>query len=50
MSYLKTREDTTLKFCIRDPFLAVMTHAKFCFNQLMATLIFGIWPSGLAND
>ena len=24
--------------------MAIMTHAKFYFNWLMLTLIFGIWP------
>ena len=36
--------------------MVIMTHAKFHFNRLMLTLIFGIWASekppllGLAND
>ena len=37
--------------------MAMMTHAKFHFNQLMLTLTFGVWASeplpgggGLAND
>ena len=25
--------------------MAIMTHAKFHFNRLMLTLIFGIWAS-----
>ena len=31
-----------LKFCIRHAFMAIMTHAKFYFNPLSITLIFGI--------
>ena len=49
----KTKRVTRLEFCIRDAFMAIMTQAKFYFNQLMLTLIFGIWASalpGLAND
>ena len=50
----KTRRAIRLKFCIRNAFMAIMTHAKFYFNWLMLTLIFGIWasepPPGLAND
>ena len=46
--------ETSVKFCIRNEFMDVMTHAKFHFNQLMLTLIDGIRasepPSGLAND
>ena len=34
-----------LKFCIRNAFMAIMTHAKFHFNWLMLTLIFSIWVS-----
>ena len=42
----KTRRATRLKFCIRNAFLAIMTHTKIYFNWLiMLTLIFGIWAS-----
>ena len=41
----KTRRATRLKFCIRNASMAIMTHAKFHFNRLMLTLIFGIWAS-----
>ena len=36
----KTRRATILKFCIRNAFMAIMSHAKFHFNRLMLTLIF----------
>ena len=38
----KTRRATILKFCIRNAFMGIMTHAKFHFNQFMLTLILGI--------
>ena len=41
----KTRRAICLKFCIRNAFLGIMTHAKFHFNRLMLTFIFGIWAS-----
>ena len=41
----KTRRAIRLKLCIRNAFMAIMTHAKFYFNWLMLTLIFGIWAS-----
>ena len=41
----KTRRAIGLKFCIRNAFMAIITHAKFHFNRLMLTLIFGIWAS-----
>ena len=41
----KTRRAIDLKFCIRNAFMDIMTHAKFHFNRLMLTLIFGIWAS-----
>ena len=41
----KTRRAIRFKFCIRNAFMAIMTHAKFHFNWLMLTLIFGIWAS-----
>ena len=40
MSYLQKQ-----KFCISHAFVAIMTDAKFQFNQLMLTLIFGIRAS-----
>ena len=44
-SYLQTKRAINLKFCIRNAFIDIMTHAKFNFNQLMLTLIFGIRAS-----
>ena len=46
-SYLqiKTKRAINLKFCIRNAFIDIMTHAKFNFNQLMLTLISGIRAS-----
>ena len=41
----KTKKAINLKFCIRNAFIDIMTHAKFNFNQLMLTLIFGIRAS-----
>ena len=45
------------KVCVRHAFIAILTHAKFHFNRLMVTLIFGIRaseppspPPDLAND
>ena len=38
----------SLKFCIRNAFIDLMTHAKFYFNQLMLTLIFGMQASELS--
>ena len=32
-------------FCFRNAIMAIMAHAKFHFNQLMSTLIFGIRAS-----
>ena len=46
MTYISnTRRAVGLKFCIRNAFMFVMTHAKFDFNRLILTLIFGIWAS-----
>ena len=42
-SISKTRRATRLKFCIRNAFMVIMTHAKLHFSQLILTLIFGIW-------
>ena len=44
-SYLQTRRAISLKFCIRNAFMAIKIHAKFHFNWLILTLIFGIWAS-----
>ena len=41
----KTRRAIRLKFYIRNAFMAIMIRAKFHFNWLMLTLIFGIWAS-----
>ena len=41
----KPKRAIDLQFCIRNAFIDIMTHAKFNFNQLMLTLIFGIWAS-----
>ena len=41
----KTGRAIILKFCMRNAFIAITTHAKFHFNWLMLTLIFGIWAS-----
>ena len=41
----KNRKATGVKFCIRHSFMAIMTHAKFHFNRLMLTFIFGIRAS-----
>ena len=41
----KTRRAISLKFCIRNAFMDIMTHAKFHLNWLMLTLIFGIRSS-----
>ena len=35
----------SLKFYMRNAFMDIMTHAKFHFNRLMLTLIFGIRAS-----
>ena len=35
----------SLKFCIKNAFMDIMTHAKFHFSRLMLTLIFGIRAS-----
>ena len=44
--FYKTRKVTRLKFCIKNAFMAIlMIHAKFHFNRLMLTLLFGIWAS-----
>ena len=46
MTYIfKTRRATRLKFCIRNAFIIVLTHAEFHVNRLMLTLIFGIRAS-----
>ena len=44
-SISKTRKATTIKFCIRNAFMVIMTHAKFQFNRLMLILSFGIRTS-----
>ena len=36
-----------LKFCTRNAFMDIMTHAKFHFNRLMLTMIIGIQASEL---
>ena len=41
----KSRRAIGLKFCTRSTFKDIMTHAKFHFNRLMLTLIFGIRAS-----
>ena len=41
----KLEELSAPKFCIRNAFMAIMTHAKFDFNQFMLTLIFGVRAS-----
>ena len=41
----KTKRAISLKFCIRNAFMDIMTHAKFYFNRLMLTLIFVIRAS-----
>ena len=41
----KTKRDINFKFCIRNAFMDIMTHAKLNFNQLMLTLIFRIRAS-----
>ena len=38
----KTESLARLKLNIRDAFIAIGSHAKFHFNRLMITLIFGI--------
>ena len=40
----KTRRATRLKFCIKNVFMVIMTHAKFHFNQLMLSLILASGP------
>ena len=45
----KTRRAISLKFCIRNAFMDIMIHAKFHFNRLMLTLIFGIRVSEPLN-
>ena len=47
MSYLQPKRAINRKFCIRNAFIDILTHAKFNFNQLMLTLIFGIRASEL---
>ena len=44
-SYLQIRTVTRLKFCIRNAFMCIMTQAKFHFNRVMLTFIFGIRAS-----
>ena len=39
----KTNRAISLKFCIRNAFIDIITHIKFDFNRLMLTLIFAIW-------
>ena len=41
----KTRRAISLKFCMRNAFIDIMTHETFHFNRLMLALIFGIWAS-----
>ena len=41
----KNRRAISLTFCIRNDFIAIMTHANFHFNLLMPTMIFGIRAS-----
>ena len=41
----KARRAISLKFCIKNAFIAIMTHAKFHCNWLTSTLIFGIGAS-----
>ena len=41
----KTKRAISLKFCIRNAFMDIMTHTKFYFNRLMLTLIFSIRAS-----
>ena len=41
-SRLQNKKATKLKFFIRHAFVPIFTQAKFHFNRLMVTLIFGI--------
>ena len=41
----KTRRAISLKVCMRNAFMDIMTHPKFHFNQLMLTLTSGIRAS-----
>ena len=41
----KPRRAISLKFCIRNAFIGILTDAKFLFNRLMLTLTFGIRAS-----
>ena len=43
----KTKRAISHKFRIRNAFMGIMTRAKFHFNRLMLTLIFGVWASEL---
>ena len=43
--FSKKRKANRLKFCIRHAFMVLMTQAKFHFNRMRVTLVFGIWAS-----
>ena len=44
-SYLENWKSYQPQICIENAFIAITTHAKFQFNRLMLTLIFGIRAS-----